>query len=188
MQKKILIVDDEIDIRTMLKRYFQLNGYDVSLAANGLQAIEKAGKQPDIILLDINMPNLDGLEVCRRIRDFVSCPILFLTARIEDQDKLKGFAVGGDDYIAKPFSIDELVARVDAHLRREERRQTKQIKTKFDDDLVIDYTAKEVYFKGELLPFLPREFAIVELLSTYSETWQRLPPCAGLYAPAAGLL
>lgn len=167
MSKTILIVDDEKDMSTMLKRYFEMNGYLVLLAENGLQAIEKAGKQPDLILLDINMPDLDGIEVCRRIRDFVSCPILFLTARVEDQDKLKGFAAGGDDYIVKPFSIDELGARVDAHLRREARRQNQQVRTKFDDDLVIDYTAKEVYFKGELIPFLPREFEIIELLSTY---------------------
>lgn len=167
MSKTILIVDDEKDMSTMLKRYFEMNGYLALQAENGLQAIEKAGKQPDLILLDINMPDLDGIEVCRRIRDFVSCPILFLTARVEDQDKLKGFAAGGDDYIVKPFSIDELGARVDAHLRREERRQNHQVRTKFDDDLVIDYTAKEVYFKGELIPFLPREFEIIELLSTY---------------------
>lgn len=167
MDKTILIVDDEKDMSVMLKRYFELNGYLVQTAENGLQAIEKAGKQPDLILLDINMPDLDGLEVCRRIRDFVSCPILFLTARVEDRDKLIGFAAGGDDYIVKPFSIDELGARVDAHLRREERRQTKQVRTKFDGDFVIDYTAKEVYFKGELIPLLPREFEIVELLSSY---------------------
>lgn len=167
MDKKILIVDDEIDLSTMLKKYFELNCYNVSVARNGKEAIEKAGKQPDIILLDINMPDLDGLEVCRRIRDFVSCPILFLTARIEEQDKIKGFAIGGDDYIIKPFSIDELGARVDAHIRREERRQNKNVRTKFDDDLVIDYSAKAVYFKGKMLPLLPREFEIVELLSSY---------------------
>ncbi len=167
MSKTILIVDDEKDIRTLLKRYFELNGYFVDTAENGLKAIEKAGLQPDLILLDINMPDMDGLEVCRRIRDFVSCPILFLTARIEDGDKLKGFAFGGDDYIVKPFSIDELGARVEAHLRREERRQNKQVRTKFDDNLVIDYSAKEIYFQGQLLPLLPREFEIVELLSTY---------------------
>lgn len=166
MKKTILIADDEKDMNAMLKRYFELNGYLVQTAENGTQAIEKAGKQPDLILLDINMPDLDGLEVCRRIRDFVSCPILFLTARIEDRDKLIGFAAGGDDYIVKPFSIDELGARVDAHLRREERRQT-QVRTKFDGDFVIDYTAKEVYFKGKLIPLLPREFEIVELLSFY---------------------
>lgn len=93
MERKILIVDDEPDMSIMLKRYFELNGYNVSVAKNGLQAIEKAGKQPDLILLDINMPDIDGIEVCRRIRDFVNCPILFLTARIQDQDKLKGKAV-----------------------------------------------------------------------------------------------
>lgn len=113
------------------------------------------------------MPDIDGIEVCSRIRDFVSCPILFLTARIEDKDKLKGFAVGGDDYIVKPFSIDELGARVEAHLRREERKNGKAVRTKFDDDLVIDYSAKEVHFKGKKIPFLNREFEIIELLSSY---------------------
>ena len=103
MDKTILIVDDEIDLSAMLKRYFELNGYNIMVAENGTQAIEKAAKQPDLIILDINMPDIDGLEVCQRIRDFVVCPILFLTARIEDKDKVKGFSVGGDDYIVKPF-------------------------------------------------------------------------------------
>lgn len=166
MEKKLLIVDDEQDMIAMLKRYFELSGYYVMVAENGLQAIEKAGKQPDLILLDINMPDIDGIEVCRRIRDFVSCPILFLTARIEDTDKLKGFAVG-DDYVVRPFSIDEQGARVEAHLRREERRAGKNVRTKFDDNLVIDYSSKEVYFKGKKIPFLNREFEIIELLSSY---------------------
>ena len=167
MKKRILIVDDEIDLGIMLKRFFELNNYEVSIAVNGMQAIEQAGTQPDLILLDINMPDVDGLEVCSRIRNFVSCPILFLTARIEDADKLKGFAVGGDDYIVKPFSLDELGARVEAHLRREERNQSRQMRTKFDDNLIIDYTAGEVYYKGNLIPLLPKEFAIVELLSSH---------------------
>lgn len=108
MRNKILIVDDETDIVSMLKDYFELNGYDTITAVNGLEAIQKAEKQPDIILLDINMPDIDGMEVCMRIRDFVSCPILFLTARIETSDKIKGFSVGADDYIIKPFSTIEL--------------------------------------------------------------------------------
>ena len=123
MRNKILIVDDETDIVSMLKDYFELNGYDTITAVNGLEAIQKAEKQPDIILLDINMPDIDGMEVCMRIRDFVSCPILFLTARIETSDKIKGFSVGADDYIIKPFSIDELGARVAAHLRRDRRQR-----------------------------------------------------------------
>ena len=88
MRAKILVVDDETDIVSMLKDYFEYNGYDVMTAAGGAEAIKKAEKQPDIILLDINMPDMDGMEVCSRIRDFVACPILFLTARIEDCDKI----------------------------------------------------------------------------------------------------
>lgn len=167
MDRTILIVDDEKDMRIMLKRYFELSGYLVHIAGSGVEALAQAGKQPDLILLDTNMPDLDGLEVCRRIRDHVSCPILFLTARVEGWDKLIGFAAGGDDYIVKPFSIDELGARVDAHLRREERRQIKQVRARFDEDFTIDYSAKEVYFKGTLIPLLPREFEIVQLLSSY---------------------
>ena len=121
MRDKILIVDDEADIVSMLKDYFEFNGYDTITASNGREAIEKAGKQPDIILLDVNMPDVDGMEVCARIRHFISCPIVFLTARIQDGDKVRGFGIGGDDYIVKPFSIEELGARVAAHLRRERR-------------------------------------------------------------------
>ncbi len=167
MGKTVLIIDDEQDLGVMLRRYFELSGYSVMLAGSGLEGIEKAGKQPDIILLDVNLPDIDGMEVCRRIRDFVSCPILFLTARVEDRDKLLGFASGGDDYIVKPFSIDELGARVEAHLRREERRDRAPRRTMFDGGFVIDYTARKVSFNGETILLKPREFEIIELLSTY---------------------
>lgn len=166
MKDKILIVDDETDIVTMLKDYFEFNGYDTITAVNGLEAIQKAEKQPDIILLDINMADIDGMEVCIRIRDFVSCPILFLTARIEDGDKIKGFGAGADDYVIKPFSIDELGARVAAHLRRE-RRQREAAKVRFDDKLAIDYTERSVYYNGEQIPFARKEFDIIELLSQH---------------------
>lgn len=166
MRDKILIVDDEVDIVSMLKDYFEFNGYDTLTAFDGLEAIKKAEKQPDIILLDINMPGIDGMEVCMRIRDFVSCPILFLTARIEDSDKIKGFGVGADDYIVKPFSIDELGARVAAHLRRE-RRQKESAKVRFDDKLAIDYTERSLYYDGIQIPFAKKEFDIIELLSQH---------------------
>ncbi|WP_322204484.1 response regulator transcription factor, partial [Acutalibacter intestini] len=107
--------------------------------------------QPDLILLDINMPDIDGLEVCARIRGFVSCPILFLTARVEDSDKVKGFGMGGDDYIVKPFSLDELGARVAAHIRRERRRGDTP-KVKLADKLAIDYTERRVFYDGEEIP------------------------------------
>ena len=97
MNAKILIADDEADIVSMLGSFFQSKGYFVLSALNGIETLKQVERQPDIILLDINMPGLDGLEICERIRDHVSCPILFLTERIEDTDKVKGFAVGGDD-------------------------------------------------------------------------------------------
>lgn len=167
MRDKILIVDDETDIVSMLKDYFEFNGYDVLTAYGGLDAIKKAEMQPDLMLLDINMPDIDGMEVCSRIRDFVSCPILFLTARIEDSDKIKGFGIGADDYIVKPFSIDELGARVSAHIRRE-RRQRESAKVRFDDKLAIDYTQRCLYYDGSQIPLVKKEFDIIELLSQHA--------------------
>lgn len=164
MVSKILIVDDEPDVVEVLRNYFELCGYDVLFAYDGETAMKKISQQPDIILLDVNMPKLNGLEVCRKIREFVSCPILFLTANIEDIDKINGFAAGGDDYITKPFSLDELGARVSAHLRRD-RRMQKRSELKFNDDLVIDYSSKSVYFKEKQIPFSKTEFDIIELLS-----------------------
>ena len=164
MSNKILIVDDEPDIVNLLRDYFEINGYNVMTACNGKEALKKAELQPDIILLDINMPDIDGLSVCKRIRDFVSCPILFLTAKVEDTDKINGFAVGGDDHIVKPFSIDELGARVSAHLRREQRRQNNS-RAKFEDDLVIDYSARTVCYKGQQIQLAKKEFDIIEFLS-----------------------
>ena len=108
MSYKILLVDDDQDLVEMLCRYFRLKGYEMLTAVNGLDAVKKSGEGPDLILLDINMPGMDGLEVCRRIRDQVSCPILFLTARVEEQDRVNGLMMGGDDYIVKPFSLKEV--------------------------------------------------------------------------------
>lgn len=167
MAYKILIVDDEIDIVTMLKDYFEINDYIVITAANGSDALKQAEKNPDIILLDINMPGLTGLDVCTKIRNHVSCPILFLTAKVEESDKINGFLAGGDDYIIKPFSINELGARVVAHLRREERSQGKS-RAKFVGDLVIDYSLRTVYYKEHEINLTKKEFDIVELLSMNS--------------------
>lgn len=162
---KILIVDDEPDVVEMLQDYFELNGYSTLSTRNGKETLTKVSKQPDPIILDVNMPKMDGIELRKQIRDFVSCPILFLTARTEDSDKIKGFAVGGDDYIVKPFSIDELGARVTAHIRRDMRSQNKS-RQHFGQNFVIDYSAKEVYVRGSLIPFSKNEFDIIELLSS----------------------
>lgn len=164
MENKILIADDEGDIVVMLSRFFRSRGYRVLTAANGGEALRQVEHHPDIILLDINMPGMDGLEVCQRIRDYVSCPVLFLTARIEDADKVRGFSAGGDDYIVKPFSLVELEARVKAHLRREARRSF-ETRIKFAEDLTIDYGERCVFCKGKRVSFAKKEFDIVELLS-----------------------
>ncbi len=166
MRDTILIVDDEADIVSTLADYFLYNDYNVMTATSGKEAIEKAERQPDIILLDINIPDVDGLEVCARIRDFVRCPILFLTARVEDSDKIKGFGMGGDDYVVKPFSLDELGARVAAHIRRE-RRRGETPKVRFDDKLSIDYTERRLYFDSEEISLAKKEFDIIELLSSH---------------------
>lgn len=163
MSHKILIVDDENDILTMLGSFFESRGYFVMKASSGEAAIMQAQQNPDIILLDINMPGMNGLEVCRRIRDHIACPILFLTARIEDGDKIKGFSAGGDDYIVKPFSLAELEARVAAHLRRESRHQrTPQIR--FSGDLTIDFGEQCLFCGEQKITLARKEFAIVELL------------------------
>lgn len=161
---KILVADDEKDVVSLLKDYFEINDYLVITAYSGAEAIEKAAHNPDIILLDVNMPDGDGLSVCRKIRNHVSCPILFLTARIEDSDKISGFASGGDDYIIKPFSIDELGARVSAHIRRDHRIWAKA-NVRFFGALTIDYTAKMISADDTVIEFAKKEFQIIELLS-----------------------
>lgn len=108
MREKILIVDDEKGIVDMLKSHFERQSFQVYTAYNGMEALKQAVCDPDIVLLDINMPEMDGLAVCQRIREFITCPILFLTARIESADKIIGFQAGADDYIVKPFDLDEL--------------------------------------------------------------------------------
>lgn len=161
---KILIVDDEKDVVSLLKDYFDLNGYETFTAYDGAQAISGISVKPDLILLDVNMPDMDGTAVCQRIRDYVSCPILFLTAKVEDSDKIRGFAAGADDYIIKPFSIDELGARVAAHIRRDHRNAA-EANVRFYGKLVIDYSAKTVSAEGEKITFARKEYEIIELLS-----------------------
>lgn len=163
MKQKLLIVDDEQGIVDMMASYFSCN-YDVLTAYSGIEALKKIGSQPDLILLDINMPEMDGLTLCQKIREFVTCPILFLTARVESADKINGFQVGADDYIVKPFDLDELGARIAAHLRREQRHKSNTT-VRFFGDLAIDYSARTATVAGESVSLSKREFDIVELLS-----------------------
>ena len=135
MQEKILVIDDDKSMVKMIKDVLEMENYIVNVAFDGEQAIKQSQKQPDLIILDINLPKINGIEVCEKIRDCVHCPILFLSARIEEKDRIIGLKAGGDDYIVKPFSIGELLARIEAHLRREVRIQGKS-EFRYDKDLI----------------------------------------------------
>lgn len=164
MDYKILIADDDAELVKMLRTFFELRKYTVITATDGTETLKKVEMKPDIILLDINMPRTDGIEVCRRIRDKVSCPILFLTAKADEQDRVNGLMSGGDDYILKPFSLKELEARIIAHLKREERHRGKRA-YRFQGDLSIDYSAKTVQVRGQDIELTKLEYGIVEFLS-----------------------
>ena len=166
MKYRLLMVDDDVQLLKMLSQYFQIKGYEILTAKDGKEALEKAAKGPDLILLDVNMPRMDGLEVCRRIRDKVSCPILFLTARVEEEDRVGGLLSGGDDYIVKPFNLRELEARITAHLKREERHQSRT-EYRFKGDCLVDYAARTVQIGEQYLELTRLEYEIVEFLSMH---------------------
>ena len=164
MAYKILVIDDDTELLQMLRSYFEIKKYEIITAENGAEGLRKMNSQPDIILLDINMSKIDGFEVCRRIRDKTSCPILFLTARVEEQDIVNGLSSGGDDYILKPFRLKELDARITAHLKREQRRKNRS-ECRFQGELSIDYSAKTVQIHEDFLELTKLEYEIIEFLS-----------------------
>lgn len=166
---KILIVDDETDLVSLLEKHLNKKGHEVLTAYDGQRGIELARENPDLIILDIMMPKIDGFEVCRAIRNSVPCPILFLSARQSEIDKIKGFSLGGDDYITKPFGIRELMARIEANLRREERTQfinAENKRTKFHfGELVLDILGKNVNIRNMKIPLTKTEYEIIEFLA-----------------------
>ena len=163
MKYKILIIDDEEMILSMMEKCLG-EEFSVYTAENAKKALELLNVIPDIILLDINMPEMDGLELCQLIRGHISCPIIFLKARVTERDVIKGLSVGGDDYITKPFRMDELLARISAHLRREERKGTAE-NLRFDEELIIDYNSRTVFYGKEQMDFSNKEFEIIRFLS-----------------------
>lgn len=160
----ILIADDEPQILSMLDEYFHGLGFCTVCARDGDEVLRKAACGPDIVLLDVGMPKLDGYEACRRLRELLCCPIVFLTARVEDADALTGFEAGADDYVLKPFSLAVLGARVQSHLARERRRAGKA-RVRFDGDVSIDYGARSVSVGEVELDLTAREYDLVAFLS-----------------------
>ena len=158
---KLLVVDDEARIRELIKKYATFEQYDVTEAENGMQAVELCRQQDfDLIIMDVMMPDLDGFSACREIRKTSSVPILMLSARGEEYDKLHGFELGIDDYVVKPFSPKELMMRVGAILKRSgaksESREVVDI-----GDLRVDFTARRVTLAGKPLDLSPKEYDLL---------------------------
>ena len=166
MAYKILIVDDEKMITDLISAHLQDCGYDTLVANSSSEAMTLLQKQPDLMILDINMPGLNGLELCRNIRDHVACPIIFVTARITELDKINGLQYGGDDYITTPFSLKELSARVAAHLRRDERNKNKSPVLTSSDGLLIHLSKRKVFLGETEIFFSKKEFDLIEYLMT----------------------
>lgn len=173
MMKKLLIVDDEEMLTELLADHFTTIGYLTFVANNALDALDLLTEQPDLILLDINMPDMDGFSLCKQIRNHVVCPIIFLTANITEQDKINGLGIGGDDYITKPFSLMELSARVEAHLRREQRNKMMP-SILSSQGLIVNTSERKVYYNKEEIVFSKREFDLIEfLLSNANQVFEK---------------
>ncbi|WP_338753360.1 response regulator transcription factor [Bacillus sp. FJAT-52991] len=165
MNEKILIIDDEVEILTFLHDALEDEGYQVFKAANGEEALAQLKHGPDLLILDVMMPGMNGFELCERIRQSVNVPILFLSAKQTENDRVQGLLVGGDDYLVKPFSLRELKMRVYAHLRREERKSSSQQQCLFFGRLIIDLKSGQLFYDSQEIPLTMREFEIIQYLA-----------------------
>lgn len=183
----ILIIDDEKEIRDLIEIYLQDEGYRILKAANGLEGLELVRQNEiHLVILDIMMPKMDGVQACMKIRETKNMPIIMLSAKIQDMDKIIGLTSGADDYMTKPFNPLELTARVKSQLRRYMRMQSYDPKDENEieiDDLTINVATHEVKKAGRDIKLTPREFTILELLARnsgvvfsaskiYEQVWQ----------------
>ena len=182
-KQKILIVDDDNNIAELISLYLTKECFETRIVNDGEQALKDfASFQPDLILLDLMLPGVDGFEICKKVREEKNIPILMVSAKKDDIDKIRGLGMGADDYMTKPFSPSELVARVKAHLARYERLVNSNVK---ENDIVeirgikIDKTARRVWINGEEKNFTTKEFDLLTFLAenpnhVYTKTLQRL--------------
>jgi DNA-binding response OmpR family regulator len=167
---RIVTADDDPQLLRLIARNLEFEGYDVTTASDGVFALEQIERSaPDLVLLDVMMPRMDGFTVCQRIREFSTVPIILITARGQDQDKVKGLDLGADDYLTKPFSVEELLARVRAVLRRTQFRSDEamagQETTVTIGTLTIDYAQHLVAMAGEEVTFTPTEYRLLAYLA-----------------------
>jgi DNA-binding response OmpR family regulator len=164
LKPKILVIDDDETLTEVLELNLRAKGYQVMTANTGLDGIKLAYEtHPDLIVLDVMMPEMDGYDTCKRLREMSDVPILFLTAKGLEQDLIKGFEVGGDDYVRKPFSLREVEARVQALLKRRVNRDKSD--NHYDDGrLRIDLETQHVYRDGEMVHLTPTEFRLLRAL------------------------
>ena len=163
---KILVVDDEALLVKGIRFNLQNEGYDVITGSDGLDAVTAVREQdPDLVVLDVMMPNMDGMTACGKIREFSDVPIILLTAKTDDMDKLMGFEHGADDYLTKPFNILELKARIRALLRRSGRSEKKAVTNELSiDSITLDLDARNAYRQGVLVDLTAKEFDVIEFL------------------------
>lgn len=163
--KKVLVVDDESQITRVLRHSLAAHRYDVRTAADGLSALETFRDwHPDLIITDLQMPEMDGIELCREIRKLSTLPIIVLSVKGEERTKVAALDAGADDYVLKPFGIDELLARVRAALRRTPEQPAEKTSKYEDGDFMIDPSTRQVLVKGESVHLTPKEFDLLIFL------------------------
>ena len=166
---RILIVDDDVTVAEILSRYLVHEGYEVESVGDGRQALERTrAHAPDLILLDLMLPGMSGLDVCRRLREFTSVPLIMLTARGEEHERVFGLKLGADDYVVKPFSPREVTARVDSVLRRAPGTE-QELGTLDAAGLEVDLAARTVRASGELVSLTAREFDLLAFLMKHPD-------------------
>lgn len=171
MPEKILIIDDEHNLLDVVSDYLRNNSFEVYVADRGLKALEMFHEiEPDFLILDLNLPDMSGEEICREIRKISDVPILMLTAKTSEDDKITGFSLGADDYLTKPFSPRELVVRVNAIIRRAKSKgNLSEIYSFRNEDLVLDNSRRIVRKRGEEISLTPNEYKILHTLVQYPD-------------------
>jgi len=170
MTNRILVVDDESIVTEVVERYLSLEGYEVKVTGDGAQALTVAGQwHPDLVILDLMLPEIDGLEVCRRLRQYGSVPIIMLTAKGNETDRIVGLELGADDYMVKPFSPRELVARVKSVLRRAVGTNQSTDNALHYDDMIIDAAARVVTIKGRRINLTAKEFDLLYFFASHPD-------------------